>query len=84
MDIQLSKLLLKNRLFFSMVLFSVLFYAVIIIKPNFIFDNDGSFREFGVGNTAKTVIPIWLFVLFISFVSYYAIHYIIIYPKIKV
>lgn len=77
-----SQFLLKNRLLVSMLVFSILFSLVVMIKPNFIFDNDGAFREFGVGNSTKTVVPMWLFVILTALLSYYIVNYVIIYPKI--
>lgn len=79
----MSNIILKNRLLVSMLLFSALFSLIVAIKPNFIFNNDGSFREFGVGNTTKTVIPMWLFVILIALLSYYTVNYVIAYPKIS-
>lgn len=79
----LSRLLLQNRLFASMILFSALFFLVITIKPNFIFDQDGAFREFGVGNSSKTVVPMWFFVIILALLSYYIVVYVIAYPKIR-
>lgn len=78
-----SRLILKNRLGVSMALFTILFSVVVIVKPNFIFDHDGAFREFGVGNSSKTVIPMWLFVVVLALLSYYSVIYIIAYPNLK-
>jgi hypothetical protein len=84
MNVELSKFILKNRLLVSFIVFTIFFSLVILIKPNFIFDRDGSFREFGVGNTSKTVIPMWVFVIFIALMSYYLVNYIIAIPKINI
>lgn len=78
-----SRFILKNRLFVSMALFSILYFLVISIKPSFIFDYDGAVREFGVGNTSKTVLPLWLFVIILAMLSYYAVVYAIAFPKLK-
>lgn len=78
-----SKLILKNRLFVSVFVFAVLFSLVVIVKPSFIFERDGAFREFGVGNTTKTVVPMWLFVILMALLSYYVVNYFILYPKIN-
>lgn len=77
-----AKFILKNRLIVSMLLFSILFAFVVMIKPNFIFDYDGAFREFGVGNSSKTVVPMWLFVIVLALLSYYIVGYVIAFPKI--
>jgi hypothetical protein len=66
-----------------MTLFTVLFLLVISVKPNFIFDYDGAFREFGVGNSSKTVLPMWLFVIILALLSYYMVVYAIAFPKLK-
>ena len=34
------------------------------------YDNDGAFRQFGVGYKHKTVVPIWLVAIITSILSY--------------
>jgi len=46
-----------------------------IIKPSFIYDNDGSFREFGVGYKHKTVVPAWIISILLGILSYMGILY---------
>jgi len=83
MTSNISTFVLKNRLLMSMIVFTVFFGITMIIKPNFIINNDGSFREFGVGTTSKTVIPMWVFVIFIALMSYYAVNYSIVFSKLE-
>ena len=56
-----------------------MFIVHFFIKPAFIYNNDGSFRQFGLGNTNKTVIPIWVFTIVLAIVSYLAVLYYITY-----
>lgn len=79
----ITKFIIKNRLLASMAVFTVLFLLLVAVKPNFVFDHDGAFRHFGVGNTSKTVIPMWLCVIMLSLMSYYLITYLIAYPNLS-
>ena len=56
-------------------LFLVLFTAIHLLKPGFIYDKDGSFREFGVGYKHKTVIPIWVVSIILAILCYVAVSY---------
>jgi hypothetical protein len=40
---------------FAIILFLVVFYAINIAQPAFMYNEDGSFREFGIRSVYKTV-----------------------------
>jgi hypothetical protein len=65
----------KNPVFSAVVLFVLLFAIVQIMKPMFLFNDDGSIREFGIGYRNKTIFPIWLFSIVLGIVSYLSIMY---------
>ena len=48
-----------HKLSISIILFLILFSIIHLSKPTMLYNDDGSFREFGVGYRHKTVIPIW-------------------------
>jgi hypothetical protein len=50
----------ENITFVSIVIFIVLFGIIQLIKPAFLYNKDGSPREFGIGYRNKTILPIWL------------------------
>jgi hypothetical protein len=52
------------------------------MKPAFIYNEDGTFKDFGVGYKKKTVLPIWLIVIFLAVISYLAVLYYIMFPKL--
>lgn len=66
----LKLLVRKNRLQFTITLFLILFTSIHISKPSILYEQDGSFRKFGVGYRRKTVIPIWLISIFVAILSY--------------
>ena len=77
MNIQLIQ---RHKVTISIIIFLILMFIVhFFIKPAFIYNNDGSFRQFGLGNTNKTVIPIWVFTIVLAIVSYLAVLYYITY-----
>lgn len=67
---------------FSIILYIFLFSLFIWIKPNFLYNNDGSLREFGIGTRYRTVIPLWLLSLLLAIISYFLILYYIVSPKL--
>lgn len=66
----LKLLVRKNRLQFAIVLFLIIFTFIHIQKPSLLYENDGSFRQFGVGYRKKTVVPIWLISIIVALLSY--------------
>jgi hypothetical protein len=59
-----------------------MFGAIQMMKPAFLYNKDGSIREFGVGYKNKTILPIWLLSLILGILSYLFIMYYVAYPKI--
>jgi len=66
----------------SILLFVILYVFVNYYKPSFLYNTDGSLRNFGINNSKKTVIPIWLITIIIALLSYLFILYYIAIPKI--
>jgi uncharacterized membrane protein YozB (DUF420 family) len=66
----------------SILLFVILYVCVNYYKPSFLYNTDGSLRNFGINNSKKTVIPIWLITIIIALMSYLFILYYIAMPKI--
>jgi len=72
----------QNITIVSILLFLTIFGVVQIIKPKFLYNKDGSVREFGIGYKNKTILPIWLFSILLGILSYLFILYFVTYPKI--
>jgi hypothetical protein len=72
----------KNINSFSILLFLVLFTLINIIKPSFIYNKDGSLREFGLGRKKRTIIPLWLMSIILGILSYLFVLYYITLPKL--
>jgi hypothetical protein len=64
-----------NKLNIAVFLFLILFSMIHLLKPGLLYNNDGSFREFGVGYKNKTVIPIWIVAVVLAIFSYLAVLY---------
>lgn len=60
-----------NKLNIAIFVFIILFIFIHIMKPSFLYKQDGSLREFGIGYRNKTVVPMWLVVLILSIFSYF-------------
>ena len=52
-----------------------------MIKPYFLYNRDGSIRDFGIGYKNKTIFPIWLLSIVLGIVCYLAVNFYITMPK---
>ena len=65
----------SNKPLASIFIFIVLFTIVQMLKPDFIYNRDGSLREFGVGYKNKTILPLWLFSIVLGILIYISVLY---------
>ena len=65
----------KNTTVVSILVFLVIFIAVQAFKPRFLYNHDGSIREFGIGYKNKTILPIWLLSIVLGILSYVFVLY---------
>jgi len=65
----------QNVVSFSILMYICLYLLVMSLKPSFLFQKDGSLREFGIGYRNKTVIPVWFLAIFIATLSYFSVMY---------
>ena len=72
----------ENITLISIILFVMMFGLIIMMKPAFLYNRDGSIREFGVGYKNKTILPIWLLSLILGILCYLTVFYCINNPKI--
>jgi len=68
---------------FSIIIFLLSFLLLNYVQPGFLYNNDGTIREFGVGSKRKTVIPIWLVSIILGILSYMIVLYYITIPKFR-
>jgi hypothetical protein len=64
-----------NILITSISLFTILFTTLQLGKPKFIYNEDGSLKQFGVGYEKKTVFPLWLLSIIIAILAYIFVKY---------
>lgn len=69
------KFIRQNKILVSIILFITIFYLLQIMKPTFLYNKDGSLREFGIGYKNKTIFPLWLLSLVLGIVCYLFILY---------
>jgi len=60
----------------AIALYIVVFMLVQYMNPSFLYNEDGSLREFGIGYSSKTVLPIWLVAIILGILSYLTVFYI--------
>tara|TARA_Y100000389_G_C17395582_1_gene482317 strand:- start:445 stop:687 length:243 start_codon:yes stop_codon:yes gene_type:complete len=72
----------QYTLLFSILLFLIFFNIIaFIIKPGFLYNFDGSIKQFGLGYSHKTIVPFWLLTIGVAILSYLAIFY---YSMVKI
>jgi hypothetical protein len=65
----------KNVTLVSILLFLAIFITIQIGKPSFLYKEDGSLRDFGVGYRNKTILPVWLLAIILGILSYLFVLY---------
>jgi hypothetical protein len=65
----------KNITLVAIILFIFIFGSIQFIKPAFLYNKDGSTRQFGIGYKNKTILPIWLLSLVLGILCYLALMY---------
>ena len=55
---------------FAIVLFLIIFGFIQVMKPAFLYNSDGSIREFGIGYKNKTILPVWLLSIILGILCY--------------
>jgi hypothetical protein len=71
----------ENITLISIILFVIMFGLIVMIKPAFLYNKDGSIREFGIGYKNKTILPIWLLSLILGIISYLFVMFYLASPK---
>ena len=66
----------------AILLFVFLFSIIQFIKPSFLYNTNGSIRNFGVGYKNKTILPIWLLSVVLGILCYLIVLYYIAHPKL--
>lgn len=67
----------ENILLSTILIFLFIFIIIQILKPKFLYNDDGSLREFGVGYRNKTIFPLWLLSIILGILSYISVLYVI-------
>ena len=78
----LRNIIQKNITSVSIILFIVIFSIIQLIKPLFLYNSNGSIREFGIGYRNKTILPLWLLAIVLGILCYLLILYYISNPRI--
>ena len=75
----MNKYITSYKIFLTLLIFISIYSFIVLLKPNIIYNNDGSLRQFGVGFKKKTVIPLWLISIVIAIFSYFCVKQMITY-----
>lgn len=60
----------SNPVLMSVFLFIVIFVVIQVGKPGFLYNKNGSIRQFGLGYDKKTIFPIWLLSIILGILCY--------------
>jgi hypothetical protein len=72
----------KNMTLVSIILFVLIFSFIQLFKPSFLYNADGSIREFGIGYRNKTILPIWLLSIILGILCYVMVSVYVTHSKI--
>ena len=63
----------RNIVMFSLFVFIVSYFVLNTVKPKFLYNDNMTLRQFGVGYRKKTVLPLWLISIVLAILSYFSI-----------
>jgi len=63
----------NNKIIVAIFIYVLLYSMINILKPAFMYNPDGSIKQFGVGYRKKTIIPVWLISILIAIISYFSV-----------
>ena len=72
----------KNVTFVAIIIFLFIFGVAHVTRARFLYNQDGSIRQFGIGYRNKTIMPIWLFSIILGIFSYLAVLFYLRYPTL--
>jgi hypothetical protein len=76
MAMQFNQFFIKRHITsFSILVFLAAFVTIQMFRPRFMYNEDGSLRQFGIGFQRKTVIPAWLVAIVVAILSYLLVLY---------
>ena len=71
----LRKYIRDNKIIIVVLIFLLAFFSLNYAKPAVMYNENGTTKQFGVGYKRRTVLPLWLIVIFLSILSYMFIMY---------
>jgi hypothetical protein len=69
----------KNQTLISIILFLIIYFIIQVDHPLFIYNVNGSLKQFGVGYKNKTILPVWLLSIVLGILCYIAVKYYTVY-----
>jgi hypothetical protein len=73
------ELIKKNQTLISIILFLIIYFIIQLDHPLFIYNVNGSLKQFGVGYKNKTILPVWLLSIVLGILCYIAVKYYTVY-----
>jgi len=64
-----------NKIIVSIIIFILLFVPINLARPAFLYNSDGSIKDFGLGYKRKTIIPIWFISISLAIITYFGVMY---------
>jgi hypothetical protein len=67
----LKQFVRRHTLSTALTLYLILYTIMMVYKPAFLYNPDGSLRPFGVGYRSQTVLPVWLVSIALAILAYF-------------
>ena len=73
----------KNLIQSAIIIFIFLYFIVISVTPGFIYNSNDTLREFGLGQSKKTILPLWLMAIILAISSYFLVTVYLMSPRLN-
>jgi hypothetical protein len=78
----IADLIKRKYMFVIIILFLFVFLAINYSKPLWLYNRDGSIKQFGLGYKKKTIFPIWIFTIILAIICYLVVLFYVNYSNI--
>ena len=70
-----KQVIYENKVIIAILLFIMVLSAIHSLKPRIIYNEEGGFRQFGIGYKQKTIVPIWIASIILAILCYVVVYY---------
>lgn len=66
---------MENLGLIASIVYISLYFMLVWLRPSVLFEPGGGLRQFGLGNSRTTIVPLWLVAILLGILSFFGVKY---------